>query len=356
MNAPCDVCGLDDQDADESAYRTSDPPCAGCGARPRGGDPSARSDEEDVPVSVEDDERLEDLRVIARQSLAPSARPSQSVALEAPPSVRELIRAGEAIALIDTKRAAQRRLGIALAVALVAGGALVTAARARHHAAPPPADPAPSEASGALAPPREGHTEVSPGAAPPLESIASSPDAIASTPALSERAASESAAPTGEKKKPSSRKRARTGHEASPDAAADANADAPKAEAAPETPKSLADAIAEAAGRNTPSAGPTPGATSEGADAPPFDRGSAIAVLNSTASRIRGCKLSTADVGAIGISVKFLPTGSVGAARLDGPPFAGTPTGQCIEHLFRGARIAPFSGAPVIVHRGFVMK
>jgi hypothetical protein len=53
------------------------------------------------------------------------------------------------------------------------------------------------------------------------------------------------------------------------------------------------------------------------------------------------------------VKVTFAPSGNVTSAQVEGPPFAGTPVGGCIASAFRGAKVPPFSGAPVTVSKSF---
>lgn len=406
MDARCEVCGLDVKVSDEELARRGvvEVECTGCGARrevtsaaPCAHDdgPAGSEDEiecadaarayddaggieaagayhggrvshgrSDVPGASDGDERLEDLRTIARQSLSPQGHDADAVALDAPPSVRELIRAGKAIELFDSKRARRRRVAMGVAAAIVAAGATALGVHASERARTrigvpvdvPTAAQAPTDGA---EPPADA---TSPERAPePLTSIAPNASIEHSASEPAGESASEPADHRRSKSKSRTRKR---GHSAE-DARGDDSAARERTENAPDSPgdgastsvaappespagaaPSLSDAIAQAVGAKG-STGAAPG---------PFDRAAALAALRAAGSGLQNCKLTIAAVGSSGVSVRFVPNGSVDAAAVDGPPFAGTQSGKCIEQLFRKAHVPPFSGPPVIVHRSFTIK
>jgi hypothetical protein len=43
--------------------------------------------------------------------------------------------------------------------------------------------------------------------------------------------------------------------------------------------------------------------------------------------------------------VTFATTGDVVYAEVDGEPFAGSATGECVARKFRNARVPPYTGA-----------
>jgi hypothetical protein len=112
----------------------------------------------------------------------------------------------------------------------------------------------------------------------------------------------------------------------------------------------LEEALAKAAGGGggAPAAAPAPATTAA------FDRGAAAAALG--AVNVASCKKGDGPTGGGHIAVTFSPNGSVTTAIADQPPFAGSAVGGCIAGKFRGARVPPFSGAPVKVGKSFVLN
>jgi hypothetical protein len=111
-----------------------------------------------------------------------------------------------------------------------------------------------------------------------------------------------------------------------------------------------------AAGGQTPTATPVTPPPVETAKAPPppaadeFDAGAARSALNAAASRAMGCK-GDGPAGTAQVSVTFAPSGRVTSARVDGPPFGGTPAGGCIATAFRSATVPPFGGSSITVRK-----
>jgi predicted Zn finger-like uncharacterized protein len=95
---------------------------------------------------------------------------------------------------------------------------------------------------------------------------------------------------------------------------------------------------------------PAPAPASGGAE---FNRGAASAALGAAAGGAKGCKKADGPTGSGRVKVTFAPSGNVTTATVDGPPFAGTPTGGCVASLFRGAHVPPFDGSPVTVTKSF---
>lgn len=91
-------------------------------------------------------------------------------------------------------------------------------------------------------------------------------------------------------------------------------------------------------------------------DLPSFDRGAALSALNSVAGSVSYCKPGEGEGGRGGVTVTFAPSGNASAVLLDPGPLAGTEAGRCVVRLFRGARVPAFSGAPVTLHRNFIVN
>jgi eukaryotic-like serine/threonine-protein kinase len=84
----------------------------------------------------------------------------------------------------------------------------------------------------------------------------------------------------------------------------------------------------------------------------PLNRGAAIAALGSAASSVARCKQEDGPSGSGRASVTFAPNGSVVSVGLPGK-FAGTAVGNCIQGLYRKAKLQPFSGGPVTLSSSF---
>lgn len=97
-----------------------------------------------------------------------------------------------------------------------------------------------------------------------------------------------------------------------------------------------------------------PPAAGGGGDAP-FDRGAASAALGSAAGSAKGCKKADGPTGSTKVQVTFAPSGKATQAVV-GAPFAGTSVGSCIASAFKGARVPPFSGAPMTVSKTVNIK
>lgn len=128
------------------------------------------------------------------------------------------------------------------------------------------------------------------------------------------------------------------------------HADPPPAPKAPDKPKDLSGALAEAAGKK-PEAPTSGGGSSSTA---PFDRGAAAAALG--AVNVQSCKKSDGPTGSGHVMVTFAPDGSVQSAVIDGGPYPGTTVGGCIAGKYRGARVPAFGGAPVRVGKSFTVN
>ena len=84
----------------------------------------------------------------------------------------------------------------------------------------------------------------------------------------------------------------------------------------------------------------------------PLNRGAALAALGSAASAVAGCKRPDGPTGPGSASITFSPDGPVKSVSVSAP-FAGTPVGQCIATVFRGAHVPPFSGSSITLPKSF---
>jgi hypothetical protein len=80
----------------------------------------------------------------------------------------------------------------------------------------------------------------------------------------------------------------------------------------------------------------------------PFDRGAAASAL-SERKRTAACSSLEAPKGSGHLMVYFSPNGTAEKVVVDQPPFAGTPTADCLRDHFSSIRIPPFNGSPVRV-------
>jgi predicted Zn finger-like uncharacterized protein len=127
------------------------------------------------------------------------------------------------------------------------------------------------------------------------------------------------------------------------------------AAAAPPPPKqdSLAAAMAGGATPSPPAGGGGGGGGAAGAE--PFNMGEAKARLAAAATAAEGCKKGDAT-GTGRVVVLFAPSGAAQSATVSGPPFEGTPTGNCVAARFRTVRVPAFSGSPFSVSKSFTIN
>lgn len=88
----------------------------------------------------------------------------------------------------------------------------------------------------------------------------------------------------------------------------------------------------------------------------PFDRNAAASALASAAAQASACRKDGDPSGVANVTLTFAPSGRVTAAKLSGPPFAGTATGGCIASTLRRAKIPPFDGEMVTVAKTIVVQ
>ncbi len=101
--------------------------------------------------------------------------------------------------------------------------------------------------------------------------------------------------------------------------------------------------------------GSEPSMGSEPSRAGPFDRFAANAALEASAAAAMSCRQPMTPPGAARVSVTFAPSGRVTTATVSGV-FAGTPEGGCIARTFRAARVEPFEGGLVTVHKTVAVR
>ncbi|RYZ09145.1 MAG: serine/threonine protein kinase [Myxococcales bacterium] len=157
--------------------------------------------------------------------------------------------------------------------------------------------------------------------------------------------------------------RARGSHPLKPSDAAPPVGDKPSK---PEKPEKPAEAKPTAAPEKEPSveveapalpaAAELPPAPTEKPPPPdqrtPLNRSSALTALSKAASSASSCKREGGPSGVGSASITFSPDGPVSSVSL-AAPFAGTPVGSCVQAVFRGAHVPPFSGSAVTLSKSF---
>jgi hypothetical protein len=111
-------------------------------------------------------------------------------------------------------------------------------------------------------------------------------------------------------------------------------------------PKPAADPTAQAAAEAAPAAAPTVG----------FNRQAAKAALEDAAAQAANCRPAGGPTGSGKVQVRYDATGKVGSVAILTPGFENTTTASCIQMVFRRAKIASFSGAPVVMTEAFDIK
>jgi serine/threonine protein kinase len=86
-------------------------------------------------------------------------------------------------------------------------------------------------------------------------------------------------------------------------------------------------------------------------ESPGFDRAAANAALAAARASAASCRRPGDPSGDAKVVITFAPTGRAVDAHLEGPPFAGTPTGRCISSQYRAITVPPFDGQPVVMRR-----
>ncbi len=87
-----------------------------------------------------------------------------------------------------------------------------------------------------------------------------------------------------------------------------------------------------------------------------FDRSAAISALKGAAAQASSCRKDGDPSGTATLVITFAPSGRVTSATIQGPPFAGTPTGGCIANTMRHAQVPSFDGDRVTVTKTVVIE
>jgi hypothetical protein len=87
-----------------------------------------------------------------------------------------------------------------------------------------------------------------------------------------------------------------------------------------------------------------------------FDKGAAVAALNSASGGAVACKRPDGPTGTGRVTVTFAPSGRATNAVVSGGSFPGTSVGGCVASVFRRARVPAFTGDPVTVSKSFTIS
>jgi hypothetical protein len=88
----------------------------------------------------------------------------------------------------------------------------------------------------------------------------------------------------------------------------------------------------------------------------PFDKVAAVSALNNLAGQASACRQAGDPSGIATVVLTFAPSGRVTNATVNGPPFAGTPTGGCVARTLRRAQVPPFAGDHVTVSKSVLVQ
>lgn len=240
----------------------------------------------------------------------------------------------------------KKRGGVLLWLAVAAGAAAVVAivgVRARHaperaiaQAVPEVTAVEPSINAAAPVEPVEPIEPAAPAAAAPsaadVPSVAASPSAAPTLAAVAPTSTPKSALP------PNVERVATPSREPAPTGAPSAPPTSTTEPAAPTTPVAIHNAPPPAA----------PGTE--------FDRAAALSALQGAAQQASACRKEGDPSGTAVLTITFAPSGRVTSAAIQGPPFAGTPTGGCIASTMRRASIPAFDGERVTVTKTVVIE
>lgn len=102
-----------------------------------------------------------------------------------------------------------------------------------------------------------------------------------------------------------------------------------------------------------PTAAPKPSASAAPVDPNAFNVDAARASLRSMEGILASCKKADGPTGPGKVKVIFGNAGNVTSAVMFGPPYEGTPVGDCAASRFKAARVPPFQGPPGTVEYGF---
>ena len=102
-------------------------------------------------------------------------------------------------------------------------------------------------------------------------------------------------------------------------------------------------------------ADPAPPPPFEAPQPPPpeveFNREAARAALEDAAALAATCREDDTTPGAVRVAVTFVPSGQATVAVVESGVVRGTPVGSCVASKFRTAKVPPFSGTKVTVHK-----
>ncbi len=87
-----------------------------------------------------------------------------------------------------------------------------------------------------------------------------------------------------------------------------------------------------------------------------FNRPAAQAALKDAAAQAANCRPAGGPTGSGKVQVRYDASGRVGSVSILTPGFENTTTGSCIQMVFRRAKIASFSGGPVVMTEPFEIK
>ena len=84
---------------------------------------------------------------------------------------------------------------------------------------------------------------------------------------------------------------------------------------------------------------------------PDFSREAAQSALEDAAALAATCRQEDTTAGAVRVAVTFVPSGQATVAVVESGVVRGTPVGSCVAAKFRTAKVPPFSGSKVTVHK-----
>jgi len=84
---------------------------------------------------------------------------------------------------------------------------------------------------------------------------------------------------------------------------------------------------------------------------PDFSREAAQSALEDAAALAATCRQEDTTAGAVRVAVTFVPSGQATVAVVESGVVRGTQVGSCVAAKFRTAKVPPFSGSKVTVHK-----
>jgi hypothetical protein len=103
-----------------------------------------------------------------------------------------------------------------------------------------------------------------------------------------------------------------------------------------------------------PAPTPTPSKSAEPVDPNAFSESAARSALAGPNGVVAFCKKADGPTGPGSATITFNPDGSVASVAMD-PPYAGTPTGDCIKGQLQRAKTKSFQGSPQSVKDSFTI-